>query len=188
MDTLTILSQTPYVSLRTYRKNGTPLDAPVWCVAHNNSLYVFSAGDAGKVKRLRNSSKAQIAQCNMRGKISGPWHDTVTTITDGQTDIQSILKAFYKKYRWQMWVLDFCAKLTGKFPKRAYLRTKIKPTSWSHSVTYVWLDRKYISTGWFFSFCQEYWNRSVLWWEKYLESNCFDFSKNRVIELPLLFI
>jgi hypothetical protein len=126
MDTLATLSQTPYISLRTYRKNGTPVDTPVWCAAHENALYVFSADDAGKVKRLRNSTRAQIARCDVRGKLLGPWHDAVATIIDDQTDIQASLMALHKKYGWQMWVLDMGAKLTGKYHKRAYLRTEIK--------------------------------------------------------------
>ena len=54
------------------------------------------------------------------------WHDAVATIIDDQTDIQASLMALHKKYGWQMWVLDMGAKLTGKYHKRAYLRTEIK--------------------------------------------------------------
>jgi PPOX class probable F420-dependent enzyme len=60
-----------YVALTTYRRNGTPVTTPVWAAAEGESLYLFSNATAGKVKRLRNSSRAAIAPCTATGKVTG---------------------------------------------------------------------------------------------------------------------
>ena len=60
-----------YVALTTYRRDGTPVTTPVWAAAEGSSLYLFSNAAAGKVKRLRNSSRAAIAPCTAIGKVTG---------------------------------------------------------------------------------------------------------------------
>ena len=60
-----------YIALTTYRRDGTPVTTPVWAAAEGESLYLFSNAAAGKVKRLRNSSRAAIAPCTATGKVTG---------------------------------------------------------------------------------------------------------------------
>ena len=60
-----------YVALTTYRRDGTPVTTPVWAAAEGESLYLFTNANAGKVKRLRNSSRAAIAPCTAAGKVTG---------------------------------------------------------------------------------------------------------------------
>jgi PPOX class probable F420-dependent enzyme len=60
-----------YVALTTFRRDGTPVTTPVWAAAEGNSLYIFSNPNAGKVKRLRNSSRAAVAPCTATGTITG---------------------------------------------------------------------------------------------------------------------
>ena len=60
-----------YVALTTYRRDGTPVTTPVWAAAEGESLYLFTNTNAGKVKRLRNSSRAAIAPCTAIGKVTG---------------------------------------------------------------------------------------------------------------------
>lgn len=60
-----------YVALTTYRRDGTAVTTPVWAAAEGTSLYLFTNATAGKVKRLRNSSRAAVAPCTMSGTITG---------------------------------------------------------------------------------------------------------------------
>ena len=50
-----------YMSLATFRKSGAQVATPVWFAPADGKLYVFTAGDSGKVKRLRGSSRARRA-------------------------------------------------------------------------------------------------------------------------------
>lgn len=60
-----------YVALTTYRRDGTPVTTPVWAAAEGGSLFIFSNPNAGKVKRVRNSSRATVAPCTATGTITG---------------------------------------------------------------------------------------------------------------------
>lgn len=117
-----------YISLATYRKSGARVDTPVWAAPVNGKLYVFSAGEAGKVKRLRNSSQAQIAPCDVRGKLEGDWVPAQAELFNDVDEIDAALKALRAKYGWQMWLADVGSRLTGKYNKRAYIRITLEDT------------------------------------------------------------
>ncbi len=114
-----------YISLATFRKSGEAVATPVWCAGDGDVLYVFSAGNAGKVKRLRNSNKARVAVCDVRGKLLGDWQDASAELVDDDASVAAALAALRRKYGWQMWLADTGAKLTGKFDKRAYIRVVV---------------------------------------------------------------
>ena len=67
-------SDSRYVNLGTWRKNGVMVPTPVWYAPVGAALYAFSTGEAGKVKRLRNASRAQVAICDWRGTLLGEWY------------------------------------------------------------------------------------------------------------------
>ena len=129
-----MLEDEPYVSLRTYRRSGVAVDTPVWCAPADGHLYVFSAGEAGKVKRIRNDGKVQLAPCNATGKLRGDWVDGTAELVASADEIATALQALRRKYGWQMLLADWGSKLTGKFDKRAYIRVTIPaPASASQS-------------------------------------------------------
>jgi PPOX class probable F420-dependent enzyme len=59
-----------YVSLTTYRKDGTPVATPVWHAVHDGEVFIVSNLDAWKVKRIRNSGRAELTPCSIRGRIT----------------------------------------------------------------------------------------------------------------------
>ena len=61
-----------YISLTTFRKNGTGVATPVWFGEEGDKLYVMTRSDMGKMKRIRNNRGVRVAPCTMRGKVSGP--------------------------------------------------------------------------------------------------------------------
>ncbi len=129
------LQSARYISLATFRKSGAKVATPVWLAPDSDSgtpptaCFVFSAGQAGKVKRLRNSSEAEVALCDVRGKVLSPWQPAEAHIIDDPQTVTRALHSFRSKYRLQMWLADIGSKLTGKFNRRAYLRVVLKPTT-----------------------------------------------------------
>jgi uncharacterized protein len=61
-----------YISLTTFRKNGTGVATPVWFGENSGKLYVMTRSDMGKTKRIRNNSQVQVAPCTVRGRVTGP--------------------------------------------------------------------------------------------------------------------
>lgn len=114
-----------YLSLATFRKSGAEVATPVWFAPHHGALYVFSSGDAGKVKRLRNSTKARVAPCDMRGKVLGEWTDATATLIDNPAEVAAAHQALVERYGWQMRLLDCVSKIGGKYGSRAFVRIKV---------------------------------------------------------------
>jgi len=61
-----------YISLTTFRKNGTTVATPVWFGEDDSRLYVMTRSDMGKTKRIRNNPQVRVAPCTIRGKATGP--------------------------------------------------------------------------------------------------------------------
>ena len=120
------LSAAPYVSLATFRKNGLQVATTVWCAEQAGDFFVFSAGEAGKVKRLRNSNQARLAVCDVRGRILGSWIDAKAELLTDVSDRGRALAALRAKYGWRMWLADLGARLTLKFDKRSYIRIRLQ--------------------------------------------------------------
>jgi PPOX class probable F420-dependent enzyme len=111
-----------YISFATRKRSGEFVRTPVWFAPEGGSYYLFSASDAGKVKRLRNFSESRVAPCTVTGKVTGDWENTEAFLLDDQADIAVALRALHRKYGWQMKVTDTLSRLSGKINRRAYIR------------------------------------------------------------------
>jgi uncharacterized protein len=111
-----------YVSLATFRRDGTEVATPVWFAEAGGQLYVFTAGDSGKVKRLRRSARARIAPCDARGGLRGPWQDAIAQLVTDAGLIERGRVAFRAKYGWQLRIFDFFAGLAGRVNRRSWIQ------------------------------------------------------------------
>jgi uncharacterized protein len=66
------LQRQNYLSLATFRKNGTAVYTPVWFAEDGGNIYVMTRSDSGKYKRIRNIPEVRIAPSTVRGRITGP--------------------------------------------------------------------------------------------------------------------
>ena len=116
------LERSRYLSFATRKRSGDWVNTPVWFAPHEGRYYVFSAGEAGKVKRLRNFSESRVAACTATGTLTGGWHDARAFVLDEPRDQETALAALRRKYGWQMRTADIFSRLTGKMGRRAYIR------------------------------------------------------------------
>ncbi|MCX2982675.1 PPOX class F420-dependent oxidoreductase [Halieaceae bacterium IMCC14734] len=119
------LQRAAYLSFATFRKSGAKVATPVWFAQEGDALYIFSAAEAGKVKRLRNSDKSEVAACTVSGKVTGPWLETRAEVLTSSADIDNALSALQQKYGWQMKMTNFLSRLSGKYNQRAYIRATL---------------------------------------------------------------
>jgi PPOX class probable F420-dependent enzyme len=110
-----------YISLETFRKDGSGVKTPVWAAPLDGHLVIFTEASSYKVKRLRNDPKIRAAACDVRGKVRGDWFDGTARILEDKDQIESAHRAIRAKYGFLGAVTDFFSRLTGKIGKRAYL-------------------------------------------------------------------
>lgn len=100
-----------YMALTSYRRNGDAVATPVWFVAYEGRLWVWTDVASGKVKRLRNNPSCAVAPCTMSGRITGtglPGSARLVSVNDCGTTVQSMLRA---KYPIQKRALDLYSRL-----------------------------------------------------------------------------
>ena len=71
MPTLEQLGSEKYVSLTTYRKDGTPVPTAVWVLPAGSGVAVWTVTDTWKVKRARNNPRVTVTACDVRGNVRG---------------------------------------------------------------------------------------------------------------------
>jgi hypothetical protein len=91
-----------YLSLETVRKNGDAVRTPVWFageppVGTPETLYFYTVGDTGKVKRIRNNPGVRIAPCDIRGNVKGAWVEARVEILSGG-EAERGMKLLDRKY------------------------------------------------------------------------------------------
>jgi uncharacterized protein len=114
-----------YMSLATFRRNGTQVATPVWFAAVDDRLYVVSAGNAGKVKRIRVGTRVRVAPCDARGGVTGAWQDANASLITDPTLIGRAQAALRAKYGWQVRLLNFVSRLTGRARRRAWIEVAL---------------------------------------------------------------
>lgn len=119
------LDDASYLSFGTFRKTGIEVKTPVWFAQQGDAIYLFSNDAAGKVKRLRNSTRARVAPCDVRGNVLGAWHEAEARLLVDADDNARAHRALLAKYGWQMATLDFFAKLFGRAQQRVFIVVKL---------------------------------------------------------------
>jgi PPOX class probable F420-dependent enzyme len=121
----TPLDSERYISLETFRRDGTGVKTPVWAAPLDGRLVVVTDGTSFKVKRLRANPKFRVAACDVRGHIKGGWHDGIGRVLTDEADRKNAIAALRKKYGWQIRVLDFFSFLGRRLGRRAFLELAI---------------------------------------------------------------
>jgi uncharacterized protein len=121
----TSLADEQYISLETFKKDGTGVKTPVWCTPLDGGIAIFSEAKAFKVKRINNDPRCRVAACDARGKVLGPFVDGTARIVDDARWIERALDSFRDKYGIQFRVVDFFAGISGRKRKRAYIEVKL---------------------------------------------------------------
>lgn len=95
------LDSATYVSLTTFRRDGTPVASPVWTVQHGNGWACTTGSDSGKVKRLRHTDRIEVAPCDARGRVAedAPRFAGIGRVVSDTDEYRAIRGAVLRKYR-----------------------------------------------------------------------------------------
>jgi uncharacterized protein len=118
------LADETYLSLTTYKKAGTPVPTAIWVVRMDNGdLGFWTAGNSGKVKRVRHTPKVTMQKCNRSGKTT-PGDPVVEGVARLATDAEraEILRRINAKYKLMAKAIQLFGKIGDRF-KPAHKRT-----------------------------------------------------------------
>jgi PPOX class probable F420-dependent enzyme len=112
-----------YLNLETFRKSGVGVKTPVWFVQDGEVLFVRTASDSGKVKRIRNNSRVNIAPCRMDGALSGDWIPAVAREVNDPDIDRKVDKLLDRKYGLMKKLFSLAGGSNGR--KNAILEMKV---------------------------------------------------------------
>ena len=114
-----------YISLTTFKRDGSPVETAVWFAARDHKLYVFTEGGSFKVKRLRRDPRVRMARCGATGRITGPWRDGHARVVKDRPTEDAAYVALRAKYGWQMRLIDALSRLAGRYDDRVILEISL---------------------------------------------------------------
>ena len=94
------LDATKYVSLTSFKKDGTPKSLAVWIVPFDGGYAFTTDPNAFKVRRIRNNSSVTVQVSDFRGRVSvgTTVHSAIATVVEGDR-AEQVLTLVEKKYR-----------------------------------------------------------------------------------------
>ena len=61
-----------YISLTSFRRDGSAVSTPVEFVMKDGAVYVRAREGSGKIRRIRANPNVTLAPCDIRGVVKGP--------------------------------------------------------------------------------------------------------------------
>jgi PPOX class probable F420-dependent enzyme len=113
IDTWTRLKNHHYLNLTTFRKSGVPVVTPVWFALDAGKLYIWTAQDSGKVKRIRRYPLVWVAPSSHLGKARGPASAAIARILPPEEQ-GTAQRAMNRKYGWQKRLFELVWRLQGR--------------------------------------------------------------------------
>ncbi|MEO5608501.1 MAG: PPOX class F420-dependent oxidoreductase [Ornithinibacter sp.] len=113
---LLALGESDFIQLTTFRKNGAPVPTPVWVVRDGSAISAFTPIGAGKLKRLRHTSRVTVQECSRRGSVEDgtrPIEATASSSTD-PADVDRVTSLLAKKYGFQFKVVMLIEKISSR--------------------------------------------------------------------------
>lgn len=104
----TELARSSYVSLVTYRRDGTAAATPVWAAPDGEELLVWTREDSYKVKRLRRDDRATATVCDVRGRIPEDARPVEGRgrLLETSEELDRVRMALARKYGWRFRLVE----------------------------------------------------------------------------------
>lgn len=117
------LADEKYVSLTTFKRDGTPVAAPVWVVGlPDGRIGFYTSSNSGKVKRLAHTPRVIVQPSNATGRVNDatpPVEATAVVVSDGP-DFEAVIGGIRAKYGFQTKLAKWGAKLRAAVKRIEY--------------------------------------------------------------------
>lgn len=106
------LAAQPYCLLTTFRRDGTPVPTPMWFAVQDETLYFYTRGQSGKVKRLRRDPRVTVGPCDSSGRLKGPtWEGVARLLEPDSEEVRRANALLAERYglkrRLLLWGMSF---------------------------------------------------------------------------------
>ena len=117
------VAKSEYILLTTFTKDGRPKPTTIWAVPRGDGLVAITQEESWKVKRIRNTSRVTIAECDLRGNPKGEAVEATATILDKSANGDTYY-GIGKRYGLVGRGFTFFSKLRGGMKKNVSIELK----------------------------------------------------------------
>ncbi len=122
--TLDHVAAEEFVSLTTFRRDGSPVAVPIWIARNGDALVVSTPASTGKVKRLRRDPRVELRPCGRRGQIR-EGAEPVVGLAEVAPPEPNDLAALQRKYGLQYRIGTVVERLVRGRRERVILRIRL---------------------------------------------------------------
>jgi PPOX class probable F420-dependent enzyme len=108
-----------FVSLTTFKKDGTAVATPMWIGRDGDHLFFWTPADSWKAKRVRNNPRVVLVPCSRSGKVrhgAHPVDGVAEVITDAAT-VARLAGVIRGKYGLEFAIVTFIERLLARGAK-----------------------------------------------------------------------
>jgi uncharacterized protein len=113
------------MSLRSFRKDGTPVDTPTWCIPIDGRLCCYTDDRTFKYKRMRREPRIEVAACDVWGRRSTEWYHAQCHIVTDEPERQRVFQALRAKYKIHYDMSLWGSLLVGRVKHRVVLKVEL---------------------------------------------------------------
>jgi uncharacterized protein len=117
------VAKSEYILLTTFTKDGRPKPTAIWAAPSGNGLIAITQEQSWKVKRIRNTPRVTIAECDRGGKPKGEAVDAVASILDKSANGETY-DAIGQRYGMLGKTFNLLSKLRGGMSKNVTIELK----------------------------------------------------------------
>jgi PPOX class probable F420-dependent enzyme len=117
------VAKAEYILLTTFTKDGRPKPTAIWAAPSGDGLVVITQEKSWKVKRIRNTPRVTIAECDRRGNPKGEAVEATASILD-KSRTGEVYEAIGKRYGLLGKTFNFFSKLRGGMANNVGLELK----------------------------------------------------------------
>lgn len=101
------LGATKFVSLATYKRDGTPVGSPMWLAPDGPDLVVWTPSDAWKVKRVRRDPRVVVIRSGRMGKVDPVDPELLGTavVEESPAEVSRVEQLIRRKYGAQFHII-----------------------------------------------------------------------------------
>ncbi|WP_319452131.1 MULTISPECIES: PPOX class F420-dependent oxidoreductase [unclassified Mycobacterium] len=117
------VAKSEYILLTTFTKDGRPKPTAIWAAPSGDGLVAITQEQSWKVKRIRNTPRVTIAECDRSGKPKGESIEATAAILDKSAN-GATYDAIGKRYGVLGKTFNFFSKLRGGMAKNLTIELK----------------------------------------------------------------
>ena len=88
-----------FLSVTSFKRDGTPVATPVWSVSDGERLFAFTDLHSAKVRRIRRNPHVVVASCRANGKLRREPQTARAEILTDTADLERVRELLLARYK-----------------------------------------------------------------------------------------